>query len=311
MTRSNSSIRAKPTPVTLVEIGAEFPAPTANMSGQNDDRTLHSPSADSSNPRRITIAIFTLITVWLIFCRPWFFGNRVVPYDSKDQFYPALSFVSQSLRAGELPCWNPYIYSGYPMCSDPQSMIFSPVALGLMLLVNKPTMYWFDKIELFHLLVGAIGMLLLAVRFRWSVVAGLFAALVFMFGGSAAARMQHVPVIFAYSYFPFALLTLDLALHTNRLRWAVCCGLVAGIMAAHQVQVSYLFSLVLIGYCLYTIAAAESIRDFLATRWRVLATAALTGSVVLAVPIYLTLQFLPLSSRPSISYDAPCTLSAF
>jgi len=32
------------------------------------------------------------------------------------------------------------------------------------------------------------------------------------FGGSAAARMQHVPVIFAYSYFPFALLTLDLAL---------------------------------------------------------------------------------------------------
>ena len=274
------------------------------MSGQNDDRTLHSPSADSSNPRRITIAIFTVITVWLIFCRPWFFGNRVVPYDSKDQFYPALSFVSQSLRAGELPCWNPYIYSGYPMCSDPQSMIFSPVALGLMLLVNKPTMYWFDKIELFHLLVGAIGMLLLAVRFRWSVVAGLFAALVFMFGGSAAARMQHVPVIFAYSYFPFALLTLDLALHTNRLRWAVCCGLVAGIMAAHQVQVSYLFSLVLIGYCLYTIAAAESIRDFLATRWRVLATAALTGSVALAVPIYLTLQFLPLSNRPSISYDA-------
>jgi hypothetical protein len=120
-----------------------------------------------------------------------------------------------------------------------------------------------------------------------------------MFGGSAAARMQHVPIIFAYSYFPFALLTLDLALQTSRLRWAACFGLVAGIMAAHQVQVSYLFSLVLIGYGLYTIASAESIRDFLAT----LVTATLTGLVTLAVPIYLTLQFLPLSNRPRISYD--------
>jgi hypothetical protein len=32
--------------------------------------------------------------------------------------------------------------------------------------------------------------------------------------------------------------------------------------------------------------------------------AALTGIVVLAVPIYLTLQFLPLSTRPSVSYEA-------
>jgi Bacterial membrane protein YfhO len=265
--------------------------------------TPHSPSPNSVNPRHVTIAIVALIAVWLILCRPWFFGNRVVPYDSKDQFYPALSFVSQSLRAGELPCWNPYIYGGYPMCSDPQSMIFSPLALGLMLLPNQPAMHWFDGIELFHLLLGAIGILLLAVRFRWTLVAGLFAALVFMFGGSAAARMQHVPIIFAYSYFPFALLTLDLALQTNRLRWAACFGFVAGIMAAHQVQVSYLFCLVLIGYVLYTIASAESIRDFLATRWRTLAMATSTGIAVLAVPIYLTLQFLPLSTRPGVSYE--------
>jgi len=217
------------------------------MSGQDDHPTLQSSSANSGHPRHITIAIVTLIALWLILCRPWFFGDRVVPYDSQGQFYPALSFVSQSLRAGESPCWNPYIYGGYPMCSDPQSMIFSPLALGLMLLPSQPTMQWFDGIELLHLLLGATGILLLAVRFRWSLVAGLFAALVYMFGGSAAARMQHVPIIFAYSYFPFALLTLDLALQTNRLRWAVCFGVVAGIMAAHQVQVSYLFSLVLIG----------------------------------------------------------------
>jgi len=182
-------------------------------------------------------------------------------------------------------------------------MIFSPLAVGLMLLVNKPTMHWFDGIELLHLLLGAIGVLLLAVRFRWSLVAGLFAALVYMFGGSAAARMQHVPIVLAYGYFPFSLLTLDLALQTNSLRWGAFFGVVAGIMAAHQVQVSYLFSLVLLGYGLHTIASADSVRRFLASRWRTLAIATLAGCVVLAVPIYLTLQFLPLSTRPSVSYE--------
>ena len=183
-------------------------------------------------------------------------------------------------------------------------MIFSPLAMGLMLLTDKPSMRWFDGIELVHLLLGALGILLLSVRLRWSPLAGLLAAMVYMFGGSAAARLQHVPVIFAYGYFPFALLTLDLALETGRIRWGVYFGLLAGIMAAHQVQVSYLFGLTLVGYCLHRIVSAESMRGFLATRWRVLATAAGTGSLVLAISLYLTLQFLPLSNRPRISYES-------
>src|SRR5437879_1421802 len=130
-------------------------------------------------------------------------------------------------------------------------MTFSPLALLMMLAIDKPSFHWFDSIELFHLLMGGIGMLLLCIRFGYAPLAGLFSAAVYMFGGSAAARMQHVPMILAYSYFPFALLALDKALASNRVRWAMCFGVVAGIMAAHQNQVAYLFSLVLAGYAIY------------------------------------------------------------
>ena len=69
-------------------------------------------------------AVIVLISVWLVLCWPWLIAGRTVPWDSKDQFYPALSFVAQSLRAGDFSLWNPYIYGGYPTVSDPQAMIF-------------------------------------------------------------------------------------------------------------------------------------------------------------------------------------------
>ena len=182
-------------------------------------------------------------------------------------------------------------------------MIFSPLALGLMLLVETPSFTWFDMIERLHLLLGGIGILLLCRQMNWSALSGLFAALVFVFGGSAAARMQHVPMIFTYAYFPFALLLLKQTLDHKRLGRAVLFGGVAGIMAAHQNHVAYLLCLALMGYALYTVFASGAPLRFLATRWPVLTVAAVTGASVLAVPLYLTLQFLPLSNRPEIPYE--------
>ena len=249
-------------------------------------------------------ALVVLIIGWFILCKPWFIERRVIPWDSPDVFYSFARFASQSIRSGQSPFWNPYVYGGYPMASDPQSMIFSPVAVILMLLVDKPTIYWFDSVELLHVLIGGIGMLLLSVRFGRSPPAALFSAGVFMFGGSAAARLQHVPMIYAYAYFPFALLALEEMLDSGLMRWAICFGVLAAVMAAHMIQLAYLLSLVLIGYYLYRAATFGSFAAFVASRWRVTVVAMLTGAALMAIPLYLVLQFLPLSSRVGISYEA-------
>ena len=254
-------------------------------------------------------AILLLVAIWLILCLPWFWAKRTVPYDSRSQFYPVLYFVSQSLRNKELPFWNPYIYSGYPSISDPQSMMFSPLALAMMVAVDKPSFYWFDTVELIHILMGGIGMLLVCIRFGYMPLAGLFSAAVYMFGGSASARMQHVPMILAYSYFPFALLTLDKALDSNRVRWALCFGAIAGILAAHQNQAAYVFCWVLAGYAVYIVCSSAFIWRFLRSRLRVIVTGLSAGLLTLAIPLYATLQFLPLSNRPRIPFHSAVEFS--
>jgi hypothetical protein len=252
---------------------------------------------------RTGLAVLFIVLVWVIFCRPWLFSKLTVPFDSKDEFYPTLYFISQSLRGGDLPLWNPYTYGGSPIVSDPQSLMFSPLALGMMTAVNKPSVHWFDAMELVHLLLGGLGMLWLSRRFGLQPASGILSAVVYMVGGSAAARLQHVPMIVAYSYFPFALAALDAAIKSVSIRWAVVAGLLTGILASHQNQVAYLFSLVLAGYVVYCAVSSGELRAFLAKRAAALTATLVACLATVAVPLYFTLQFLPLSNRPSIPLD--------
>jgi hypothetical protein len=252
---------------------------------------------------RLRSAIALLVLGWFLLCFPWFVEKRTVPWDSKDEFYPTLYYISQSIRSGVTPLWNPYSFSGQPLVSDPQSMLFSPLAVGLMAIVDKPSPYWFDAVEFLHLLMSGLGMLLLTVHFGRRPVAGLFAAAVYMFGGPAASRLQHVPIVLAYSYFPFALLTLDLALKSRRILSGICFGIVAGIMAAHQVQVAYLFSLVLIGYVGHEALSSPSAWRYFKERLAMLCGAFCAGVLTLTVPLLATLQFLPQSTRSGFSYE--------
>jgi len=252
---------------------------------------------------RLPSAILLLVLGWFVCCIPWFVQDSTVPWDSKDEFYPTLYFISQSIRAGDAPFWNPYNFSGHPTVSDPQSLLFSPLAVGLMSLVDRPSIYWFDGVEFVHLLFGGLGMLLLTIHLGRTPIAGLLAAGVFMFGGPAAARLQHVPIILAYSYFPFALLTLDLALKSKRVAWGLVFGVIAGVMAGHQVQVAYLFCLVLAGFILHEAVSSNSFLRFFADRSRLFFAAFIAGIISLAIPLFATLQFLPFSTRQGFSFD--------
>src|SRR5690606_4409357 len=119
-------------------------------------------------------------------------------------------------------------------------MLFSPLMVGLAALVEKPSMRLVDAAQLFHLFLGGSGVLLFCRSAGWHPAAGLVAALVFMFGGSAAGRLQHTGMILSYGYLPVALLLLKLALDRGSVRCGAAFGLVAAIMAAHRDQVAFL-----------------------------------------------------------------------
>jgi hypothetical protein len=92
--------------------------------------------------------------------------GAVVPWDSKNQFYPFLRYLGAALEHGELPLWNPYHFSGHPAVADPQSLLFTPTMLLFGWLVPQPSMELFDAVVFAHLLPGALAFIPLFRRRR-------------------------------------------------------------------------------------------------------------------------------------------------
>lgn len=265
---------------------------------------------DATRPRRgFAVDCVWLAILWTALFLPFLAGRRLIDFDSVEAFYPAAFFNAQSLRGGEWPWWNPFVYAGHPQVADPQGLVFSPLLSLLMLLPARPGVVWFDACVLLHLLVGGIGVLALTRGFRLPPAASLLGALVYIVGGAASARLQHTPIVLAYGFAPWALLFCARLVERPALADALGLGLAAGAMLTHPVQATYLLLL---------LAAAYGAASF-ARRWRevrVPASLRLVAFVALAAVVALlmagpqlaaTLAFLPLSTRAPFAFDEVAT----
>ena len=152
--------------------------------------------------RQTRLALAAILAVWALAAAAWPLTGSVVPWDSKNQFYPFLRYLGTALEHGELPLWNPYHFSGHPAVADPQSLLFTPTMLLFGWLVPQPSMELFDAVIFAHLLPGALAFVPLFARRGWHPAGAVAAAIIFMLGGSATARLQHTGMILSYSFFP-------------------------------------------------------------------------------------------------------------
>ena len=235
------------------------------------------------------------------FCR-WASSNSVVPWDSKNHFYPMFRFLADAMRHGTVPLWNPYHFAGYPSIADPQSLIFTPSMMLFALVAPDASMTTFDAVILGHLFLGGVGVLVLGRRWGWHPAAAFLAALVFVMGGSAAGRLEHTGMIISYIYFPWALWALQGALQRRSLAWAVLAGLAITLMALGRDQVAFLLCVALAGAVLREALGSRAPLNYLLTRSPILLCAGLVTIAGMIVPILLTLQFVHDSNRPSITY---------
>ncbi|CAN2534858.1 hypothetical+protein [Methylocapsa aurea] len=268
-------------------------------------RALAGPDAAHAHiwTRRDALTAFGAIALFMALAAGlWIANGAVVPWDSKNHFYPMFRFLGEALRHGEVPLWNPYHFAGHPSVADPQSLIFTPTFFLFALLRPAATMQEFDLLVLAHLLMGGAGVLALCARRGFIPCAAVLAGLIFMLGGVAASRLQHTGMIISYSFFPLALLTLEIMLERPRLLYGVGFGILASLMALGRDQVAYLFCLVLIARVLYAAAVSRRPLDYLLGRWPALLAAAATGAAILIAPVLLTLQFLATSNRPGIAF---------
>jgi hypothetical protein len=249
------------------------------------------------------LALCCVLVLWAAAAAIWPLHGQVVPWDSKNHFYPMLRYLGQSLANGEWPLWNPYHFSGHPAVADPQSLLFTPTMLLFGWLDPTPTMQEFDLAVFAHFLIGASAIVFLFRRRGWHWLGAVLAATIFILGGSASARLQHTGMIFSYSFFPLALLLLEEILDRRSVWLAVPFAIVAALMAVGRDQVAFLFCLTLIFAVAYPCLTVDKPLAWLKARVLPLAVAAFVGAALLAVPALLTIQFLSDSNRPEIAYD--------
>lgn len=261
-----------------------------------------SPARPAWTRRHAAYALLAILAIWALAAATWPLTGTVVPWDSKNHFYPMLRYLGAALAHGELPLWNPYHFSGHPAVADPQSLLFTPTMVLFAWLLPEPSMQVFDVVVFAHFLPGALAFVPLFRRRGWHPAGAVAAALIFMLGGSATARLQHTGIIFSYGFFPLALWLLEDALDRRSFRWGAAFAVVAALMTVGRDQVAFLCALTVMGAVGYRTVTDPEPFEFLRSRAFLLVFMGVIGAALLAVPSLLTMQFLMTSNRPSFGY---------
>jgi Bacterial membrane protein YfhO len=279
------------------------------LAGPNEARARLSARAWSLRATALACASVVLFACAAFLA--WYATAAVVPWDSKNQFYPMFRFLADALQHGEIPSWNPYQFGGYPAIADPQSLIFTPSMVLFALVAPHASMQVFDVVIMAHLCCGGLGVVAVFRQRRWHPAAAVLAAAIFMLGGAASARLQHTGMIISYAYFPLALITLESMLERCSYWRAVLFGVLAACLALGRDQVAYLMALILIGRVIWLAIAAQNRWAYLRPRIGPLALAGFVGAALMVVPVLLTMQFLGASNRPGIAYGVAAAGSLF
>lgn len=269
------------------------------------------PRLQSAVVPTLLVAGFVVVAIWLLAMSRWIVADAVVPWDSKNQFYAFFRFLATALNSGASPFWNPYHYGGHPSVADPQSLVFAPLFFAWAWFDGAPSLRAFDLLVHAHLLIGGLAVAAIGARARWPAVACVLAAVLFMFGGAAAGRLQHTGIIVSYGLFPLALLLLQLTLECRSYLLGVAFAFVAASVALGRNQVALLLSFVLAGAVVAEIATAERPLRYLRERAGVLAVMAVAGVALIAAPLLLTVQFASLSNRARLPLDEALLGSLF
>jgi hypothetical protein len=251
------------------------------------------------------MAVFMAIAAILFFWDPlftWSADKIMGGGDYVTMFVPWLRFIYDTLRQyGELPLWNPYLFSGVPYYANPQPMMFYPFTyLGLLMPLTR-AMALTLVIHVWLMGMGMYGWL----RSLGATHAGAFlAGAACAFTGTFAVRVGagHYGIALQFAWWPLSAWALRTAFERRSWRWAVLGGvpLALGLLSGHTATCLLLY--VMLG--IYTLFEAVVVYKQ-AGRWgagtRVLGLAAVAVLMSLALA---AMQYLPFFNFSQLSVRA-------
>ena len=151
---------------------------------------------------RFILAALVLATI-LFWAIPLFQPHSTIHWDLAEVTYPAQKYFADSVHAGRLPYWTPFLYSGTPFLSDPQTGAWYPLHWPFYLIGITPRILFWELA--LHSFVALAGAFLLARKLFGDPVAAVIAAMFYAWGGFFAAHSSQLGKFEAAALLPWLL----------------------------------------------------------------------------------------------------------
>ncbi len=249
------------------------------------------------------LLLITIIYYWPIISAQGFLWDDFI-----EQNFPYRLFAATSLRRGQFPFWNPYVFSGMPFFADVQAAVLYPLNLILTIVASRQ---WLNPLLLeyqvvLHVFIAGLSMYALAREFVLSRAASVVAAISFMLCGFLTAHIFHINVIHTAVWFPLILFLFKRALDRYSIFYMAITALVlAAVFLAGYPQLLMHMYYVLGAYFVFHIIVL--FRDKQSTQKKLVTTSIFGGLVFLSLGMS-AIQFLPTqslgqqSARPTLSF---------
>jgi len=179
----------------------------------------------NSPMNRQKTGVFIVLLMAFPFIAYWQIGlmRYTMKWDMLDQFFPYRYFISESLRAGYLPMWNPYQHLGWPFHADPQSGFWYPVS-WLLALTRGYDVYTMNLEFVLHIVLGGIGFFVMLKGLNIRDDVSLLCSIAYQGCGIFVNNAQHLTWVVAIAWLPFAVHHFLRMLDTTRIFNAVGAG---------------------------------------------------------------------------------------
>lgn len=159
-------------------------------------------AANLSVPSGFVWAGFALLTI-LYYSIPLFGPQISIHWDLADVSYPVQKYFADAVRAGALPHWTAFLFSGMPFLSDPAVGAWYPLHWPFFLIgVTPRSLVWELALHAFLALGGAY---LLARRFFDDVIPAALTGVLYAFNGFFAAHTTELGLFEAAALLPWLL----------------------------------------------------------------------------------------------------------
>ncbi|MBI2601310.1 YfhO family protein [Candidatus Daviesbacteria bacterium] len=157
---------------------------------------------------------------------PWLdykWGNSVgvpvknsLPTDAVSIIYPLRSYASDLIKQGQLPLWNPLMFTGYPLIASQPLGLYFPTFVYY--LIFSKQLAWTLQI-ISQVLIASFSMYFLARHLALSKLSSLFSSISFGFGGFSLIWLEWNTQSTASALLPLLILLEDKLIVTKKIKW--------------------------------------------------------------------------------------------